>query len=461
MSRLPPGAPILTAAQMQAAEAQAFAAGMDQLELMDAVALAVAREAVRLARGPVLVLAGPGNNGGDGYGVARHLAGWGHDITVAALGEPKVGAAAEMARRWSGQRVTLAEAVGEEPALLVDALFGIGLTRRLDEAVRAPLGALVERAGAVLAVDVPSGVATDSGDDLGGSGVTLTVALGALKPVHALALERCGRVVLAPIGLERWTGSEVRSMARPGIAVPVAGAHKYRALVTIVAGGMPGAARLAARAAAGAGAGYVVLLGDPDPTGPYDAVVHRPVAALDATIEDGKGVLLVGPGLGRDDAAREWLEAALLFAGPLVLDGDALTLLGREAAARLKGRAGATVLTPHSGEFDRMFGETGGDKIARTRAAAEATGATVVHKGHATVVARPDRNMTVAAGASTWLASAGTGDVLAGAIAARLAAGGDAAEAVWLHGEAARWAGPAFAADALAAWLPRALEACL
>lgn len=461
MSRLPPGAPILTAAQMQAAEARAFAAGVDPLELMDAAALAVAREAVRLARGPVLVLAGPGNNGGDGYGIARHLATWGHDVSVAALGEPKAGAAAEMARRWSGRTRPIAEAAEEETALLVDALFGIGLTRRLDEDVRAALAALTARAGAVLAVDVPSGLATDSGEDLGGAGATMTVALGALKPVHALALERCGQVALAPIGLERWTGSEARSIARPVIAAPGAGAHKYRALVTIMAGMMPGAARLAARAAAGAGAGYVVLLGDPERIGPLDAVVHRPVEALAATITEGKGVLLVGPGLGRDDAARERLTAALGFAGPLVMDGDAPTLLGREAAVRLQARMGETVLTPHSGEFDRMFGEGDGDKIARTRAAAEATGATVVHKGHVTVVARPDGMVTVAAGATTWLASAGTGDVLAGAIAARLAAGGDAAEAVWLHGEAARSAGPAFSADALAAWLPRAVETCL
>lgn len=460
MSRLPAGAPILTAAAMQAAEARAFADGIAQAELMDAAALAVAREAVRLARGPVLVVAGPGNNGGDGYGVARHLAGWGHDVTVAALGEPRAGAAAAMAARWTGRTVALAEAVGSVPALLVDALFGIGLTRGLDEDARGPLAALATRADAVLAVDVPSGLATDSGADLGTAGATVTLALGALKPVHALALERCGRVVLAPIGLERWTGSPVRSIARPVIAAPAPGAHKYRALVTIVAGAMPGAARLAARGAIGAGGGYVVLIGDQSATGPLDAVVHRPAEALEATLAAGKGVLLVGPGLGRDDAAAGCLEAALGFAGPLVLDGDALTLLGEDASARLTRRTAPTVLTPHGGEFDRMFGEGGDDKIARTRAAAEATGATVVHKGHATVLARPDGGTTVAAGASTWLASAGTGDVLAGAVAARLAAGGDPAEALWLHGEAARRAGPALAADQLAALLPCAMEDC-
>lgn len=458
MSRLPPGAPILTAAQMQAAEARAFAGGVGQEALMDAAALACAREAMRLARGPVLVLAGPGNNGGDGYGIARHLAEWGHDVTVAALGAPKAGAAAAMAGRWTGRTVTLAEAAGERPALVVDALFGIGLTRRLDEEVRAPLHALARQADAVLAVDVPSGLATDSGEDLGAAGATLTVALGALKPVQALALDTCGHVVWAPIGLD--LTADTRALARPVIAAPSPGDHKYRALVSIVAGGMPGAARLAARAAAGAGAGYVVMLGDPDPVGPLDAVVHRPVAALREVVEAGKGALLVGPGLGRDADAEVRLAAALGFAGPLVLDGDALTLLGHRAAGRLKGRAGSTVLTPHSGEFDRMFGEDGGDKITRTRAAAEATGATVVHKGNVTVLARPDGTCTVAAGASTWLASAGTGDVLAGAVAARVAAGGDPAEALWLHGAAARLAGAAFTADALAALLPRALEDC-
>lgn len=459
MSRLPPGAPILTAKAMRAAEARAFADCVSQVELMDAAALAVAREAVRLAQGPVLVLAGPGNNGGDGYGIARHLTGWGHDVTVAALGEPKDGAAAEMARRWGGRTIALADAAGERPVLVVDALFGIGAARMLDEAVREPLAGLAERA-AVLAVDVPSGLATDSGEDLGGVAATMTVALGALKPAHALALERCGHVTLAPIGLERWTGSDVRSLERPVLAAPGAGEHKYRALVTVLTGAMPGAARLAARGSLGAGAGYVVLLGDRDPAGPLDAIVHRPVEALAKTLEDVKGALLVGPGLGRDGAACERLEAALGFAGPLVLDGDALTSLGQKAAETLRNRTAPTVLTPHSGEFDRMFGEGGGDKIARTRAAADATGATVVHKGHTTVIARPDGRVTVAAGASTWLASAGTGDVLAGAVAARIAAGGDPAEAVWLHGAAARLAGPAFAADRLAEWMPQALEDC-
>ncbi|TKW75116.1 MAG: NAD(P)H-hydrate epimerase [Staphylococcus hominis] len=444
---------------MRAAEARAFASGIGQVELMDAAALAVAREAVRLARGPVLVLAGPGNNGGDGYGIARSLAEWGHDVAVAALGEPKDGAAAEMARRWTGRTIPLAEADGERPALVVDALFGTGVTRPLDEAVRAPLAALAGRAE-VMAVDLPSGLATDSGEDLGGVPARMTVALGALKPAHALAIARCGHVVLAPIGLERWTAADVRSLQRPVMAAPGVEAHKYRALVTVLAGGMPGAARLAARGAVGAGAGYVVLLGDPDPAGPLDAVVHRRVDALAKTLEDAKGALLVGPGLGRDAEARERLEAVLGFARPLVLDGDALTSLGGDAAERLRKRGAATVLTPHSGEFDRMFGEGGGDKIARTRAAAEATGATVVHKGHATVVARPAGAVTVAAGASTWLASAGTGDVLAGAVAARVAAGGDPAEAVWLHAEAARLAGPAFAADGLAKLLPRAMAGC-
>ena len=444
---------------MCAAEAAAFAAGISQVELMDAAALAVAREAVRLARGPVLVLAGPGNNGGDGFGVARYLAEWGHDVTVAALGKPKEGAAAQMAQSWEGRTIPLAEAVEEVPALVIDALFGIGVTRPLEEAVCAPLSALAARAE-VLAVDLPSGLATDSGEDLGSVAATITVALGALKPAHALAVERCGHVVLAPIGLERWTESDVRSLERPVIPPPSADSHKYRALVTVLAGEMPGAARLAARGAVGAGAGYVVLLGDAAASGPLDAIVHRPVEALAKTLEDGKGVLLVGPGLGRDDDARERMETALSFTGLLVLDGDALTLLGRDVAERLKARTAPTVLTPHSGEFDRMFGEGGGDKITRTRAAAHATGATVVHKGHATVVARPDGRTTVAAGASTWLASAGTGDVLAGATAARVAAGGDPAEAVWLHGQAARLAGPAFVADRLAEQLPVALADC-
>ena len=197
-----------------------------------------------------------------------------------------------------------------------------------------------------------------------------------------------------------------------------------------------------------------MLLGDAGRAGPIDAVVHRPGDALVDALREDDGVMLVGPGLGRDAPARHVLDAAIASPAELILDGDALSLLGGDAAVRLAGR-GRVTLTPHEGEFERMFGRGTGGKIARTLAAARAAAATIVHKGATTVIANPDGAVRVSADGSHWLASAGTGDVLAGAIAAQGAEAG-----VWLHARASWLAGAAFSADALADHLPRAVAQC-
>lgn len=450
--RLAEGAPILTAADMRAVEEAAFAAGVSQMALMERAGLSVARAARRLSgEAPIVILAGPGNNGGDAYAAARHLSDWGHDVTVAAMAMPGTVPAAAMAARWTGRTVPLADADQPRlPFILVDGLLGTGASRPLRDA-RADLFLAARWR---VAIDLPSGVDADSGALRGAPApMNATVALGALKPAHVLAPDRCGHVVLDDLGLTlaaRW-----RTVARPASLRPAADQHKYRALVTIVAGAMPGAARLAARGAVGAGAGYVVLVGDRSATGPLDSIVHR---ARDDEGEE-RGVLLVGPGLGRDDAARVTLDAAIASERSLVLDGDALTLLGDRATERLRGR-GPTVLTPHEGEFQRMFGEGAGSKIARTLSAAQATGAKIVHKGASTVIASPDGEVRVSTAGSSWLATAGTGDVLAGAVAARIAQGGQVEDAVWLHARASHLAGAAFSADRLADVLPWAVAEC-
>lgn len=461
---IPAGAPILSAAAMRAAEEACFARGVAQDALMEHAGAAVAREAARFAMGRrILVVAGPGNNGGDAYVAARLLRAMGHEVGVAALGEPKAGAAARMRALWCDAVEPFAEA--QPRAVLVDGLFGTGMARPLDSAVAGQLQRLVEAAQFTLAIDLPSGIATDSGADLGvPHGINVTLALGALKPAHLLGhgLTCCGHVLLGDIGIPITT--DWRTIQRPRIVAPAVNAHKYtRGLVVVVEGAMPGAARLAARAAAHAGAGYVVLATRAaDPATP-DAIVRRRIdtpAALEALLADQRvGAVAIGSGLGRDRQAERWLDVALASDRPLVVDGDALSLLGRTAGERLRARSASTVITPHSGEFAAMF-ESGPDKIAVTLAAAAASGATVVHKGPDTILATPEGQVRALAGASTWLSTAGTGDVLAGAVAARIAAGGDAAEAVWLHAHAAHLAGPAFVADDLVPLLSQAVAVC-
>lgn len=459
MRRLPPGQPILTAAAIREVEQNAFDAGTSQLELMERASLAIARQTARFALGrPILVLAGPGDNGGDAYGAAALLRAWGHDVAVAVLGSPKAGAAAAMAQRWGGEVVALD--VAPERPVLIDGLFGIGLTRDLDTDIASKLSRPVTAADFAIAIDVPSGVDTDTGMLRGAPpGYALTLALGALKPAHLLqpASARCGTVLLADIGLG--ATSDWHSIARPVLRAPAADAHKYsRGMVAVIAGAMPGAARLAASAALHGGAGYVVLCGA---SGGPDALVHRPAEDLTALLDDERvGAVVIGPGLGRDAAAREVLDRAIASDRTLVIDGDALSLLARDLPTALADRRGSTILTPHAGEFDRCFDNGDGGKIARTLAAARQTGTTIVHKGADTVIAAPDGRVTVAAAMTSWLSTAGTGDVLAGLVAARIAGGGVAEDAIWLHGRAAALAGPAFVAGALIAQIGPAIGEC-
>lgn len=250
------------------------------------------------------------------------------------------------------------------------------------------------------------------------------------------------------------------SIVRPVMAPPAREAHKYsRGMVAVIQGAMPGAAMLAARAAMHAGAGYVVLAGRaPEGAGP-DALVRRRLETLTPLLDDHRvGALLIGPGLGEESA---WLAAALASERPLVVDGDALTPSILDSMA---GRRAPTILTPHAAEFDRMFDASPQAKSERTMAAASKSGAWIVHKGADTVIASPGGDFWTESGASPWLSTAGTGDVLAGLIAARLAVTGHpeaAIEGVWLHSRIADLAGPAFIADDLIALIPQAIAECL
>ncbi|MBS0504426.1 MAG: NAD(P)H-hydrate dehydratase [Proteobacteria bacterium] len=449
---------ILTAAEMRDAEARAVAAGTPVETLMERAGLGVAEAAWRFA-GPLsaLVLCGPGNNGGDGYVAAQYLKQRGVDVRVAALGEPKAGAAAAARAAWDGPVASLSEA---KPApLLIDALFGTGLTRGLDTRVAGYLNSLATKARIKVAVDLPSGVETDTGAILSDPpAFDLTVTFATLKPAHRLqpAASLCGRTVIVDIGID--AESRLSDLTRPSIPAPGPNDHKYsRGLVAVVGGAMPGASALAADAAAHAGAGYVVLLERETQHGAPHAIVRRAIADLAATLDDRRvGAVVIGPGLGRASDSEWALGKALASGRPLVIDGDALHLLG----GRRLGTA--AILTPHEGELRAMFPDLDlPSKIERARAAAARAGAVVVYKGADTVIAAPDGRAAIAGDAAPWLSTAGTGDVLAGVIGAMLARGLEPFQAakagVWLHGEAARRAGRGFIADDLIRHLAAAL----
>lgn len=450
------GTSILTAAAMRAAEG---AGGESAETLMARAGAAIAVAVDRLAaHHEVLVACGPGNNGGDGYVAATRLAALGRKVRVAASGEPRTAAATAARAGWSGAVEPLATT---PPApVLVDALFGTGLSRPLAEDQAAALLRLSHRADLVIAVDLPSGLATDDGAVLSEMRADVTLALGAAKPSHLLlpAAAHCGEVRLLDIGVAATSDDAV--LPRAALSAPATDANKYsRGMLAIVAGRMPGAAVLAAEAAARL-AGYVLLLGSATDRLPH-AVVRRRWSA-EALADPRVGAVVIGPGLGRDEDARAKLDAALATDRPLVIDGDALHLLD---PARLRTRAVATVLTPHGGEFAALFGDGGGSRIERARAAAGGCGATVVMKGADTVIAHPDGRTRTAMRHVPWLATAGTGDVLAGMTGAPLASGrapfDAASDAVWLHTEAARRAGPALVADDLPHHLAGAIAACL
>lgn len=458
---------ILTVSEMSGAEQALIDAGETVSSLMERAGRGAADYAGRVAAGrPVTVLCGPGNNGGDGYVVARVLADAGVPVTVVAPLAPRTEAARAACAAWGGAPVENADE-DVRGAMLVDCLFGSGLTRPLDAPLAALLLRLAVRHDYRIAVDLPSGVASDSGamlnDDL--PDYQLTIALGAWKFAHwsMPAMARMGARRLVEIGIAPVEGA-ARLLARPALAAPPADAHKYsRGLLAVIGGAMPGAGVLAARAAMHSGAGYVKLFAEhKSPVTPDELVVND--APLDQALGDERiSALLVGPGLGKEAKARfdKAMEADL----PIVCDADALPLLRPEMLA---GRSSPLLVTPHAGELAALcenFGIAKAARLERVRSLAEVMRAVVIAKGPDTLIAAPGAPLRIAPPAPSWLSTAGTGDVLAGIIASRLASDAPpekaAAEGVWLHGEAARRAGPAFTAGQLIDVIPEAYAACL
>ena len=451
--------PILTAEQMRLAEQAAIDAGVGVEQLMERAGEGLAEAAYRFAGPmPTLILCGPGNNGGDGYVAARILAERGVEVRIAALSEPKSDAAKWARSQWNGEVEQLSGDTSPAP-LMIDALFGTGLKRGLEERLAGQMGRLAEAAVLTVACDLPSGIEADSGAELSlVPRFNLTVTFGALKPAHRLfpAMHKCGRVVLADIGIDAETiWHEIGPPRLPPIDPT---ANKYnRGLVSIVGGQMPGAAALAAIAASKGGAGTVRLYAR-DPLGNVPAAIVQGREWDEEGLR--RGSFLIGPGLGRDKRASKILKEVLDSGRPVVIDADALRLLTPEQLSGLAHEQ-RPILTPHGGEFEHLFGKLGGSKVEQTLQAARRTNSVIAYKGPDTIVAAPDGRVAFAPPAPSYLASAGSGDVLAGIAAAILSRVDDSFEAacaaVWLHGRAAEIAGPQMIADDLAAAVPHAI----
>lgn len=457
---------ILTVAQMRAGEQVLIDGGESVGALMQRAGRGAADYVRRVAAGrAVTVLCGPGNNGGDGYVIARVLRdGAGLAVRVVAPMAPATQAAREARAAWGAEPVEAA--VG---GVFVDCLFGSGLSRAPSASLTGLLLRLAAQHEHCIAVDLPSGVDADSGAVLmdGLPRFGLTIALGAWKRAHWLmpASALMGERRLVDLGVAPRPGA-ARLIARPLLAAPPAGAHKYsRGMLAVVGGAMPGAALLAARAAMHGGAGYVKLLARDRRIPVPDELVVNDTPLGEALADRRINGLLVGPGLGRNGEAKARFISSLWADIATLCDADALHLLTPEMLAR---RTKPLVLTPHAGELAALcerFAIAAGPRLDRVAQLAKATGAVVVAKGPDTVVAEPGGTLHFARPAPSWLSIAGTGDVLAGLIASRLAAGaapGEAArDGVWLHGEAARRSGAVFGASGLIAAIPEAYGACL
>jgi ADP-dependent NAD(P)H-hydrate dehydratase / NAD(P)H-hydrate epimerase len=483
---------VLTTAEMERADRLTIAAGTPGFALMLSAGQAVAQAAMDLVEeGPIVVVAGRGNNGGDGFVAAAELAARGREVSLILLCERDSlqGDAASAARGWKYPVLPFnPQAIGK-PALIIDALFGAGLNRPVKGDPYEMIEAINANGAPVLAVDLPSGINGDTGAVMGiAVRATGTVTFFRPKPGHLLLPGRmyCSRVRVADIGIDAGVLAEIRprtfenvpQLWRESFPMPRIDGHKYaRGHTIVVSGGVAttGAARMSARGALRAGSGLVTVASPGDALAVNAAALTAVmVRAIDTPVEFAElltdkrlNTCVIGPGAGVGDRTRDFVLTALSAKRHLVLDADALTSFA-DAPDHLFDAIKAShdpevVLTPHEGEFPRLFSDISNkhplrSKLERVRAAAERCGAIVLLKGPDTVVASPDGRATIAANAPPWLATAGAGDVLAGMIAGLLAQGVAAFEAasigVWMHGEAAREAGPGLIAEDLPEVLP-------
>ncbi len=471
--------PILTVAEMGAADRAAIAAGTPGAVLMERAGAAVADAVVKRFRPQaVTVLCGPGNNGGDGYVAARLLKARGWPVTVRTLGAPATADARGAAAQWDGSTVALNGALTGD--LFIDALFGAGLSKPLEGPVAEAANLLAGRADRVVAVDVPSGVPGDTGLPRGPAFCAgLTVTFHARKPGHVLepGRERCGEVIVADIGLGTTPSKTVENTPDfwlPRFPWPDAGSHKHvRGRLIVVSGDAwsTGAARLSSRAGLRIGAGLVTIYAGQDALAAnaahLEAVMLKPFDN-DLELEQAAhtaDAAVIGPAAGVNETTLLNVLALARTGAALVIDADAITVFRDDAEELFSVLDRDDVLTPHPGEFERLFpGVLKGspERITAARAAARKAGAVVLLKGADTVIAAPDGRAAVNINGSPWLATAGSGDVLAGYIGGLVAQGMDSFEAAcaaaWIHAEAAELHGPGLISEDLPGLTPAVLR---
>jgi len=482
---------LLTTAEMGEADRLTIAGGTPGIALMEDAGRAVANAVTRLLQGrDAVVVAGPGNNGGDGFVAARLLAERGHTVWVLLVADAaRLKGDARLAyERWRGPTEPATPSALDGRALVIDALFGAGLDRAVEGLPRAMIEAMNACGAPVVAVDLPSGVNGTTGAVMGIAVMARhSVTFFRRKTGHLLLPGRlhCGTVEVADIGISDSVLAEVKprcSLNRPALwrgafPLPLVAGHKYgRGHAVVVSGGVSttGAARLAARGALRAGAGLVTIASPRDAllvnAAANLAVMVRPVSGAtelgEFLADKRRNAVVLGPGGGVGQPTREKVLAALASRAGVVLDADALTSFADDPAplmATLKAHRDGAVMTPHEGEFAILFksiSETPKlhSKLEKARAAAQESGAMLLYKGGDTVVAAPDGRASIADNAPPYLATAGAGDVLAGMIAGLMAQGMPAFEAasagVWLHGEAASAFGPGLISEDLPEALP-------
>lgn len=469
---------ILTVEQMYAADRAAAATGIESCALMRAAGEAVAHAvSSRWSKRRVAILCGPGLNGGDGYVAARALSADGWDVRVLALALPTDGDAFRAFKDWGGSPEQGNSDLGDAD-LVIDALFGAGLSRPLPAPAEALLREAEARGLPIVAVDLPSGLPGDAAEPLDyAPNAALTVTFHRKKPAHVLSPSRdlCGEVVLADIGIpDSITPPTTLWENHPDLWLsaypwPTGSTHKHaRGALGVIGGGRfeTGAARLAARAGLRV-AGLVRVFCDPAAADIYAATLEaamlkpfRSVQELgDLAME--MDAFVIGPAAGVTDATRDKLIALAGSGVPMVIDADALTVLKGEPATLFALVEDDDVITPHPGEFERIFPgllKASTTRIAAAREAANLAGCVVLLKGADTVVAAPDGRCVVNTHATPWLATAGSGDVLAGVIGGLLAGGMPAFEAAcagaWMHGDAGLRFGPGLTAEDLPGLLP-------
>jgi hydroxyethylthiazole kinase-like uncharacterized protein yjeF len=492
---LPTAAVLLTTAEMAEADRRTIVAGTPGIQLMENAGAAVADVVLGLAQGRrrVNIFCGPGNNGGDGLVAARLLRDHGMEARVGLLQARRFkGDAALAADRFGGPYVTLSELAPKAGELVVDALFGAGLARPLEGAAAAAVEAINRSQAVVVAVDIPSGVEGNTGAVLGVAvNANVTVTFFRRKPGHLLAPGRfqCGEISVADIGIKDDVLAELRPQvfaAEPALwqsllPHPNPAGHKYdRGHVLVLSGDLnhTGAARLAARAALRSGAG-LVSVGSPAAALMVNAAhltaimlvqADNPAELAEVLSDPRKNAVVIGPALGVGSRTRAMVETALRAAGPqrrFVLDADALTSfagLSSNFAELIQAAPGPVTLTPHEGEFARLFEISASpSKLARAGVAAAACRATIVLKGPDTVIAHPDGRAAIQSAAPPDLATAGSGDVLSGVIAGFNAQGMPpfeaAAGATYVHAQAGAAFGPGLIAEDLPELIPRVLAA--